>query len=546
MKSIRTFFRLLYINYILAKNGLDKAVVSLRIFSPFRFIIYFNPWNWHRNKNVTRGEAIRKTFEELGPMFVKFGQALSTRPDVVPPDIAVELSKLQDQVPPFPGKQALQIIESTFNSSAYELFAEFSVEPLASASIAQAHAATLKTGEQVIVKILRPDITNLIVQDLRILEIMANLADRFWVEGRRLKPKELVTEFKRTLLDELDLQREAANASQLRRNFQNSHILYVPEVYWDYVRENILVTERIYGIPISDVATLNEYQINIKKLAERGIEIFFTQVLRDCFFHADMHPGNIFVSYNHPEEPQYICVDFGIIGTLTDKDKRYIAENLLAFFNRDYKKVAQLHVASGWVPNNTSVNDLESAVRTVCEPIFQKPLKDISFALVLIQLLRVARRFNMEVQPQLVLLQKTLLAVEGLGRQLYPDLDLWENAKPFIEKWVREQLGIKALYKNVRENLPFFIDELPYLPKLAHDVLVLNKTKLQKELSNQKIALNSQQNTVGFKDGLGIGVVSSLTGVAVLSYFNVLTLGQLSVVAITVAVIGGVASLVKK
>lgn len=546
MKYNKIFFRLLYINYILAKNGLDQVIVSLKLFAPFRFLIYLNPWNWFRKNKLNRADAIRKTLEELGPIFVKFGQALSTRPDIIPQDIALELCKLQDKVPSFPGSQALAILESTFNQSAYDLFAQFSIEPLACASIAQVHAATLKTGEEVIVKILRPDVKNLIIKDLKILNILANLADKYWAESKRLKPKELVSEFERHLLDELDLQREAANASQLRRNFQDSPLLYVPKVYWDYVRENILVTERIYGIPITDVATLNEYKINIKKLAERGIEIFFTQVLRDCFFHADMHPGNIFVSYNHPDNPQYICVDFGIIGTLTDQDKRYIAENLLAFFNRDYKKVAELHVQSGWVPNNTCVNDLESAVRTVCEPIFQKPLKEISFGVVIIQLLKVVRRFNMEVQPQLVLLQKTLLAVEGLGRQLYPDLDLWENAKPFLEKWVKEQLGPKALYKNLKANLPFFVEELPFLPKLLHEVLALNKEKIKTEILTQELDKSDENIKVGFQEGLGIGLVSSLTGVAALSYFNMISVGQLGIVAITLGLTSGVIALVKR
>ncbi|AHE68365.1 2-polyprenylphenol 6-hydroxylase [Legionella oakridgensis ATCC 33761 = DSM 21215] len=475
MKPIKQLVRLLHINYILARNGLDQVIVSIRLFAPLRFIVYLNPWNWFRREKLTRGEALRKTLEELGPIFVKFGQALSTRPDILPVDIALELCKLQDKVPSFASEKALAIIEKAFGQSAFEVFAAFDENVLASASIAQVHAATLKSGEDVVVKILRPGIKKIIEQDLSILHTIANLADRYWSESKRFKPREIVQEFEHNLIDELNLQREAANAGQLRRNFHNSPLLYIPEIYWDYVRDNVMVMERIYGIPVTDIATLREYGVNIKKLAERGLEIFFTQVFRDCFFHADMHPGNIFVSFVNPDDPQYICIDFGIIGTLNDNDKRYLAENLLAFFNRDYRRVAQLHVESGWVARNTRVHEFESAIRMVCEPIFEKPLKDISFALVVLQLFQVARRFQMEVQPQLVLLQKTLLAIEGLGRQLYPELDLWLTAKPFLEKWLREQVGPKALLKNLRENLPFFVEQLPHMPRLLNDVLLLSK-----------------------------------------------------------------------
>lgn len=406
MKAIKKLFRLLHINYILAKNGLDNVVVSLRLFAPLRFIVYLNPWNWFRKEHLTHGEALRKSLEELGPIFIKFGQALSTRPDILPLDIALELSKLQDKVPPFPSEQAMAIIEKAYGLSPYEVFAEFDSVPLASASMAQVHAATLKTGEDVIVKVLRPNMRRIIEQDLSIMHTIARWADRYWPEIRRLKPKEIVTEFEHTLIDELDLLREAANGAQLRRNFDHSPILYIPEIYWDYSRANVMVLERIHGIPVSDVASLHAHGVDIKKLAERGVEIFFTQVFRDCFFHADMHPGNIFVSYDNPKDPQYICIDFGIMGTLNDSDKRYLAENLLAFFNRDYRRVAQLHVESGWVARDTRIEEFESAIRTVCEPIFERPLKDISFAQVVLRLFQVARRFHMEVQPQLVLLQK--------------------------------------------------------------------------------------------------------------------------------------------
>lgn len=489
MKSIKQVLRLIHINYILAKNGLDNVVVSIRLFAPLRFIVYFNPWNLFRKAPLTRGEALRKSLEELGPIFIKFGQALSTRPDILPDDIALELSKLQDKVPPFASQKAITILEQVYGISPYELFAEFDPVALASASMAQVHAATLKTGEEVVVKILRPNMLRVIEQDLSIMYTIAKLAHRYWPESRRLKPVEIVQEFEHTLLDEMDLQREAANATQLRRNFNQSHLLYVPEIYWSYSRPNVMVMERIRGIPISDINQLNEYNVDIKKLAERGVEIFFTQVFRDCFFHADMHPGNIFVSYEHPQDPQYICIDFGIIGTLNDNDQRYLAENLLAFFNRDYKRVAQLHVESGWVGRDTRIEEFESAIRTVCEPIFEKPLKDISFAQVVLRLFQVARRFNMEVQPQLVLLQKTLLAIEGLGRQLYPDLDLWATAKPFLEKWLRGQMGPKNFFHQLKQNLPFFAEQLPHMPKLIFDVLTLKKEELllQKELNRPQV-----------------------------------------------------------
>lgn len=539
MKSIKQLLRLLHINTILAKNGLDQVIVSIRLFSPFRFIVYLNPWNWVRKEKLTRGEALRKTLEELGPIFIKFGQALSTRPDILPPDIALELCKLQDKVPPFASAKALAIVEAAFGQSAFQVFAQFDPIPLASASMAQVHAATLKTGEAVVVKILRPNMRKIIEKDLSIMHTIANLADRYWADSKRLKPKEIVQEFEHNLIDELDLQREAANAGQLRRNFHNSPLLYIPEVFWDYTRENVMVMERIYGIPVSDITTLQERGINIKKLAERGVEIFFTQVFRDCFFHADMHPGNIFVSPLHPNDPQYICIDFGIIGTLNDSDKRYLAENLYAFFNRDYRRVAQLHVESGWVARDTRIEEFESAIRTVCEPIFEKPLKDISFAQVVLRLFQVARRFQMEVQPQLVLLQKTLLAIEGLGRQLYPELDLWVTAKPFLEKWLKEQMGPKAFFRQLRENLPFLTEQLPHMPRLLHEVLELTKEQKIRAL----MKTNNQQSLYTAKNawykGLGLGIFTTMAAVGSLSYFRLLNHDKLSAIALTVAIAGG-------
>lgn len=473
MKLFRQFIRLLQINWILARYGLDNLIVTFGWFAPFRFVVYLNPWNWFRKETLSHGEALRRALEELGPIFIKFGQALSTRPDLLPEDLALELSKLQDQVPPFDSKIACQIVEKTFKKNISDIFDTFDMTSLASASMAQVHAAKLKTGEEVVVKILRPNMLPIIQSDLGILKTLAWLADRYFPEIRRFKPKEIVLEFEQSLIDELDLQREAANASELRRNFLHSPMLYVPQVFWEYTRGNVFVMERIYGIPISDIEALKAHGINIRKLAERGVEIFFTQVFRDCFFHADMHPGNIFVSLQNPEDPQYICVDFGIMGSLSEHDKRYLAENLHAFFNRDYRKVALLHVESGWVSRNTRPEALEAAIRTVCEPIFEKPLKDISLGQLVLRLFQVARRYQMEVQPELVLLQKTLLAIEGLGRTLYPELDLWATAKPFLEKWMREQRGPKAFLHGIYENIPFFMEQLPHFPRLCYEALEL-------------------------------------------------------------------------
>jgi ubiquinone biosynthesis protein len=546
MKSIKQLVRLLHINTVLARNGLDQVIVSIRLFSPFRFIVYLNPWNWLRKEKLTRGEALRKTLEELGPIFIKFGQALSTRPDILPLDIAQELCKLQDKVPPFASDKALAIIEAAFGRSAYEVFAKFDPIPLASASMAQVHAATLTSGEEVVVKILRPNMLKTIKNDLSIMYTIANLADRYWPVSKRLKPKEIVREFEHNLIDELDLQREAANAAQLRRNFNNSPMLYVPEIYWDYTHENVLVMERIHGIPIADIDSLRKHDINIKKLAERGVEIFFTQVFRDCFFHADMHPGNIFVSPLNPQDPQYICIDFGIIGTLNDSDKRYLAENLYAFFNRDYRRVAQLHVESGWVARSTRIEEFESAIRTVCEPIFEKPLKDISFAQVVIRLFQVARRFQMEVQPQLVLLQKTLLAIEGLGRQLYPELDLWATAKPFLEKWIKEQMGPKAFIKQIRENLPFFAEQLPQMPRLMYEVLELSKEQKIRELEQHQHKRKHINSKRTWYKGLGMGIFSAMMVIGVFSALDVLHNDKLATLAFSAAIIGGFISLINR
>jgi ubiquinone biosynthesis protein len=389
----------------------------------------------------------------------------------MPDDIALELAKLQDRVPPFPGEQARAIIEKAYGQPLDTMFAEFSTEPLASASIAQVHAARLLNGREVVVKVLRPAIEKVIRRDVELLYIVARLAQRYWKEGRRLRPLEVVGEYEKTIFDELDLVREAANASQLRHNFQDSPILYVPEVFWSETRRNVLVMERIYGIPVGDIAELRRRGVNMQKLSERGVVVFFTQVFRDSFFHADMHPGNIFVNADNPDDPRYIAVDFGIIGTLSPTDQHYLAENFLAFFHRDYRRVAELHIESGWVPAETRVDEFESAIRTVSEPIFDRPLKDISFGGFLLTLFQTARRFNMEVQPQLVLLQKTLLNIEGLGRQLDPELDLWKTAKPFLENWMRDRVGPRSVFNRIKYYIPRWVDQTPDLPNLIHGVL---------------------------------------------------------------------------
>lgn len=485
MAYIQRFIRLSTISWILLRHGLDDLILATHLFRPFRFIRLLMPWTWVQRK-TPRGARIRLALEDLGPIFVKFGQILSTRVDLLPTDIAIELAKLQDQVTPFDNQTAYQIIEKSLGHPLDEIFSDFSDAPFASASVAQVHAATLHTGEQVIVKVLRPKIKPVIQRDIGLLYIIADKIERYWPAGKNLRPTAVVAEFEKTLLDELDLMREAANASQLRRNFLNSEKLYVPEIYWDHCRKDIMVMERIHGTPIGNIDTLIEKNINLQQLSERGVEIFFTQVFRHCFFHADMHPGNIFVADNG----QYIAVDFGIMGTLNETDQRYLAENFLAFFNRDYRRVAELHVSSGWVDKNTRIDEFESAIRAVCEPIFDKPLKDISFGQLLLNLFQTARRFNMEVQPQLVLLQKTLLNIEGLGRQLYPELDLWKTAKPFLEQWMKDKIGPRSFFKHIKENAPLWTEQLPKIPNLIFDVLEqakkgelkveLNETQMQK------------------------------------------------------------------
>lgn len=476
MNRVQLLVRLLAIQRVLVRHGIDELLAESGVLGPARLLFHLNPATWGtRRFDAPRGVRIRQALEDLGPIFVKFGQSLSTRQDLLAPDIGQELAKLQDEVPPFPAEQALAEVERSFGSPAETVFASFDKEALAAASIAQVHAARLHSGEDVVVKVLRPRVRQLIQQDLEVMYTVARLAWRWWPDARRLRPVEVVREYEKTILNELDLLREAANATQLRRNWQGSPLIYVPKVYFDYCRTGVMVMERIRGIPIDDMAALNAAKVNIPKLAANGVEIFFTQVFRDNFFHADMHPGNIFVDASTPENPRYCAVDFGIVGSLEERDSRYLAENFLAFFDRDYYRVAKLHVDSGWVPAGTRVDELESAVRTVCEPIFSKPLKEISFGQVLLQLISVARRFNMEVQPQLILLQKTLVQIEGLGRVLYPDLDIWQTGKPVLKAWMIEQTGPRATLRRLRREWPdlrYALEKLPLVArKLVDDAL---------------------------------------------------------------------------
>ncbi|MGF1698268.1 ubiquinone biosynthesis regulatory protein kinase UbiB [Vibrio lamellibrachiae] len=467
---------------------------------------------WIKNKHPDKelGERLRLALQELGPVWIKFGQMMSTRRDLFPPFIADQLALLQDQVAPFDGALAKHHMEKSLGGPIENWFTDFDIEPLASASIAQVHTAKLKeSGREIVLKVIRPDIHAVIESDIKLMYRMARIVAKALPDARRLKPVEVVREYEKTILDELDLRREAANAIQLRRNFEGSEELYVPEVIPDFSSESLMVSERIYGIQVSDIETLQANGTNMKLLAKRGVSVFFTQVFRDSFFHADMHPGNVFVQHDHPENPQWIGLDCGIVGTLNSEDKRYLAENLLAFFHRDYRRVAELHVDSGWVPRETNVDEFEFAIRIVCEPIFAKPLGEISFGHVLLNLFNTARRFNMEVQPQLVLLQKTLLYIEGLGRQLYPQLDLWETAKPFLEKWMMQQVGPQAVINAVKDRAPFWAEKLPELPELLYDSLKQGNTLNQRmESFYQGYRQSKRQQATGrFLFGVGATLI---------------------------------------
>ena len=467
MRRAAQIGRLLRITQVFVRHDLDEFVRVLHLFRPYRLLLRLMPWRWLRSSPAPRARRLREALEELGPVFVKFGQLLSTRPDLLPEDIAEELSRLQDRVPPFPGEQAIKVIEHAYGGKLDHRLRAFDPRPAASASVAQVHFAELPDGTPVAVKVLRPGIDSIIERDLALLYTLAGLAQRYWPDARRLRPIEVVDEYSKTIHAELDLMREASNASQLRANFAASGLLYVPRIYWELTRTDVMVMERLNGIPVSNIEGLKEAGVDLRRLAHNGVEIFFTQAFRDGFFHADMHPGNIMVSTSG----QYLAMDFGIMGTLTDRDKRYLAENFLGFFRRDYRAIAESHVRAGWVASDTRMDEFEAAIRAVCEPIFARPLKDISFGRLLLRLFQTARRFNMEVQPQLVLLQKTLFNIEGLGRRLYPDLDLWQTAKPFLERWMRDQVGPRAFLRNLAREMPKWSSVLPELPVLFYDTL---------------------------------------------------------------------------
>lgn len=486
-------WRLYLIIRVILSYGLDDLVPKTHLkllLCLGRNLFFWIPKN-HRQRML--GERLRLALQELGPVWIKFGQMLSTRRDLFSIAIAEQLTILQDKVQPFDGALARAHIERSMGGQPLEnWFDDFQHEPLASASIAQVHIARLKNGKEVVIKVIRPDILPMIKADIRLMYRLGSWIPYFLPDGRRLRTIEVVLEYEKTLLDELNLLREAANTIQLRRNFEGSTMLYIPEVYPDYCNETMMVMERIYGMPANDMAALKQQGTNMKLLAERGVQVFFTQVFRDNFFHGDMHPGNIFVSFEHPENPQYIGIDCGIVGSLNKKDKRYLAENFIAFFNRDYRKVAELHVDSGWVPPDTNVEDFESSIRTVCEPIFKKPLAEISFGQVLLNLFNTARRFNMEVQPQLVLLQKTLLYIEGVGRQLYPQLDLWKTAKPFLEDWIKDQVGLPAILRALKEKAPYWAGKLPELPELIYDGFKQHRL-LQKSIDRLSVEMRIHQ-----------------------------------------------------
>jgi len=497
---LRRLARLLRILRVGLRFGLHEFIPR---FSRNPFFSIFSLY-----KNKPRGQRLREALETLGPIFVKFGQVLSTRRDLLPLDIADELAKLQDQVPPFPPDLAIREIEFSLGKKLDQLFQTFEREPVASASIAQVHLATLKDGREVAVKVLRPGVERDIAKDVALLETGAALAERLWADGRRLKPREVVAEFARHLEHEMDLMREAASASQLRRNFAASALLLVPEVHWELCAQRVMVMERMHGTPISQTKTLLEKGVDIPALARAGVEIFFTQVFRDGFFHADMHPGNILVA----DDGRYVALDFGIMGTLTEVDKNYLAQNFLAFFNRDYRRVAQAHLDAGWVPPGTRVDEFEAAIRAVCEPIFARPLKEIYFGKLLLRLFQTSRRFNVEVQPQLVLLQKTLLNIEGLGRELDPDLDLWVTAKPYLERWMGDQVGWRAVVRAVRQEAPYWAAALPQLPRLVHRVLAEDRlAALQAPL--ERLA----EETARRNDLLGAILVVAVVGLILLA-----------------------------
>jgi ubiquinone biosynthesis protein len=536
--SLKQFRRMLKISAILSRYRLDEFLQATHLYRPMRLLRVLPPWGGKKEMaSRPRGERLRLALTEMGPVYVKFGQIVSTRRDLVPPDIADELALLQDQVPPFPGEQAQNIIEQALEQPVSELFAEFDTQPLASASIAQVHAATLPDGREVVAKVVRPGVRRQLRRDLDLLYTIAGLAEKYWERGPRIRPREFVREFETFVFDELDMYREASNASILRSNFKDSTELYVPEIYWPYCREQVLVMERVSGVPVSDIQGLRDRGVNLERLAKRGIRVFYTQVFRDNLFHADMHPGNILVDVTNPDDASFIALDFGIVASLTPKDLYYISENFVALFNRDYRRVAQLHVDAEWVPADTRIDELEAAVRAVGEPNFTRPLNEVSFGQLMLKLFQVAYRFKLNIQPQLIMLQKTLLNIEGLGRELYPDLDVMAVAKPELEAILREKHGLDQTAKDLRDRLPGWLSKAPDMPGLMHDYLKLatngqlNSRIASEDLQQLREELERSHKTIQ-KTISGTGLLLTgavLTGLEVgpWNWFGISTIGSL-------------------
>jgi ubiquinone biosynthesis protein len=537
------FFRIFAIQRVLIRHGLDELLFTTPILRSLRFVLYLLPWNWFRTEHGPRALRLRMVLEELGPIFVKFGQILSTRRDFLPDDIAEELSQLQDNVAPFPGEKACSIIEKAYGRPITEVFDDFNETPLASASIAQVHAAALKDGRQVIVKVVRPNIKTTIERDIGLMKILAQTAERYSSQGKELQLTGVVEEFEKTILDELDMMREAANASQLRRNFADSTKMYVPEIIWTLTRQNVMVMERVSGIEIDKIDELRAAGVDLHQLAETGVEIFFTQVFRDHFFHADLHPGNIFIKPGNGGEPAtYVPVDFGIMGSLSEFDQRYLAENFSAFLDKNYRRVAELHVESGWVPKETRVDEFEFAIRTVCEPIFDRPVKDISVGALLLRLFQTARRFRMKILPQLLLLQKTIVNVEGIGRQLDPDLDLWRAARPSLESWMRDRVGLSSVLRSTRRNVPLWLDRLPELPGLTFEILDQIRSGRLQVVSNdpQLKEIRNEIERIHRRLVLAVVGVGLIIGAGVLNGVSVQTSRMLGPLPLSVWVLGGI------
>jgi ubiquinone biosynthesis protein len=497
---------------VVGKYRLDLLLDKEKL--PLSIRVFLAPAVFFGRANGSRGERLRKALEELGPIFVKFGQLLSTRPDLVPEDISVELSSLQDNVPPFSSQLFKKNIELALDGSVDELFLSFEPDPLASASVAQVHAAVLADGRDVVVKAVRPNIEKTIRKDIALLYTLARLVKTYSEDGERLHPLEVVKDYESVIIEELNLQSEGANASLLRHNFANSPMLHVPEIYWPYSNKDVLVMERIYGIPVTDIDRLEAAGVDFKLLAQRGVEIFFTQVFEHNFFHADMHPGNIFVDATNPKSPTYIAVDCAIMGSLSSEDQFYMARNLLAMFQRDYRLVAELHIRSGWVPKDTSINDFTGAIRSVCEPIFQRPLSEISLGHMLIDLFTTARRFNMEVQPSLVLLQKTLLNIEGLGRQLYPDLDLWQTAQPYLEKWLKDRYSPKSIFKQFQRYVPDWLEHLPEIPPMIFQALKAAQQNNAQPSHDSPDLVKPSSGSSRYLTIIGIAAIAAAAGLA--------------------------------